>query len=309
MSPDKRLALALGFFDGVHTGHQALLRRTVERAAEWNMIPAVFTFDRSPREFVTGMPVPLLTSREEREGLLSASPVQKVITVPFDRAMMDMPWEDFVEMLGRRCRAGWLVAGHDFHFGRHNDGTPDLLREKSEQLGMGCDIIPAVTIENTVVSSSYIRILLERGDAARAARFLGRPYVLSGPVCPGKGNGVALGAPTLNLTPPPGRVIPAHGVYLARVTATETPLPALVNIGVRPTVDDSGKVTVESCLLDRVPVRPESICVEFLRYLRPEQRFATRGALRDQIARDISEAREYFSGGGYRHDFDRAFPV
>ena len=158
-------AIALGFFDGVHLGHQAQVRRTVERGAERGFLPAVFTFDRSPREFVTGLPVPLLTTAEERRRAVeSLFPGTEVIVAPFDRAMMTMGWEDFVRMLVRRYQAGWLVAGHDFRFGHKNAGTPKLLERMAAELELGCDIIPAVTLDSVTVSSTHIRALLERGD-------------------------------------------------------------------------------------------------------------------------------------------------
>lgn len=148
MEESKRNVIALGFFDGVHLGHQALLRRAEERAMELGMTPAVFTFDRSPREFVTGRPVPLLTTAEERrEKVRTLFPDMEVIVAPFDREMMTMPWVDFVLLLAREYRAGWLVAGHDYRFGHKNAGTPALLMKKAAQLGMGCDIIPAVTLD------------------------------------------------------------------------------------------------------------------------------------------------------------------
>ena len=131
----KKRVIALGFFDGVHLGHQALLRRTAERAEMLGLSPALLTFDRSPREFVTGTPVPLLTTVQERSRTARALfPGMEVITVPFDRAMMTMPWEDFVVMLSEVYRARWLVAGHDFRFGHRNSGTAALLREKAAEL-------------------------------------------------------------------------------------------------------------------------------------------------------------------------------
>ena len=294
---ERRKVIALGFFDGVHLGHQALLRRTVERAEERGMDAAVFTFDRSPREFVTGKAVPLLTGAGERRDVIRGLfPIEEVITAPFDETMMTMPWVDFVLMLAREYRAGWLVAGHDFRFGHQNAGTPALLSKKAAALGMGCDIIPAVTLDGVTVSSTHIRALLERGEPEEAARFLGRPFALTGPVRHGKGlGGSRLGAPTVNLVPAAGRLIPAFGVYAARVTVGETVYGAVTNVGVRPTVDEDGGVTVESHLLDQsVEVYGKGCRVEFLKMLRPERKFAGIDALRKQIARDADEARAYF---------------
>lgn len=294
---EKRKVIALGFFDGVHLGHQALLRKTAERALERDLEPAVFTFDRSPREFVTGVRVPLLTTTEEKRRVVrELFSIREVIAAPFDGKMMTLPWVDFLLMLAQELRAGWLVAGHDFRFGHRNAGNADLLREKAAELGLGCDIIPAVKLEGVTVSSTYIRTLLERGETETAARFLGRPFAISGLVRHGKRLGSSrLGAPTVNLTPDERQLVPAFGVYAARVTVDGMVRPAVTNVGVRPTVDTDGGVTVESHLLEPVSELYGADCrVEFLKMLRPERRFGSLDGLREQIARDADEARAYF---------------
>ena len=214
MENNRNRVIALGFFDGVHLGHQALLRRAMERSAERGLSPAVFTFDRSPREFVTGLPVPLLTTAEERRRTVERLfPGMEVLIVPFDRAMMTMPWEDFVTLMQEKYRAGWLVAGHDFRFGHRNAGTAALLKKRAELLRMGCDVIPAVTLDGVTVSSTHIRTLLEQGEAETAARFLGRPFAISGVVRHGKRIGTSrLGRPTVNLIPDGRQLVPTLGV-------------------------------------------------------------------------------------------------
>ena len=164
--------IALGFFDGVHLGHGALLKKTAERARELGITPAAFTFDRSPKEFVTGVPVPLLTSAAERAEIIREYyGIGTVFVEPFDRAMMTMPWEDFItELLVKKYRAVHLVAGHDFRFGYKNQGDPEKLREKCRALGLGCDIIPKVELDGVTVSSTYIRSLIRAQYGARIAR-------------------------------------------------------------------------------------------------------------------------------------------
>lgn len=180
MSIEPKRVLALGFFDGVHLGHQALLRRCVERGVERGMRPAVFTFDRSPKEAVTGVPVPLLTSVEERAKIIrTLFSIEDVIVAPFDRAMMTMSWQDFIDLLAGKYNAGHLVAGHDFHFGYKNSGTPELLSRRCREIGLGCDIVPAVTLRGQTVSSTYIRTLLQEGRSGEAKAFLGHS-LLSG---------------------------------------------------------------------------------------------------------------------------------
>ena len=153
--------IALGFFDGVHLGHGALLRRTVEEAKRRGVRSAVFTWAQPPKEVVTGVPVPLINSPEDRAWLAkSLYGIDDVIMVPFNKEMMTTSWEDFVtEILIKRYHAVHLVAGHDHRFGHKNQGTPELLKSKCAELGLGCDIIPEVTVDGITVSSTYIRRL------------------------------------------------------------------------------------------------------------------------------------------------------
>ena len=290
---EKKRVIALGFFDGVHLGHQALLRTAVERAAEKDLSSAVFTFDRSPKEFVTGVKVPLLTTNDERRATIqSLFPVDSVIIEPFDEQMMTMPWVDFVLMLAQKYHAGWLVAGHDFRFGHKNAGTPALLCKKAAQLGMGCDIIPAVTLDGETVSSTLIRQLLRDGEMERARQLLGHSYTITGEVLHGKGLGRTIGAPTLNVIPAEGLLIPAYGVYATRVSVAGRQYDAVTNVGVRPTVDENGGVTVESHLLDvNEQLYGKECRVEFVKLLRREQKFADLSALQAQIAKDVADAR------------------
>jgi riboflavin kinase/FMN adenylyltransferase len=205
----KEKVIALGFFDGVHLGHGALLRRTVEEAARRGCTPALFTYDRPPKEVVTGIPCPLINSPEDRRELAKRLyGIRDVLMVPFDREMMTTSWEDFItEILVGRYHAVHLVAGHDHHFGHKNQGSPELLAEKCRELGLGCDIIPKVEIGGIEVSSTYIRRLVELGQIDRANRYLGHPHTLTGTVRHGRGLGSARLFPTANLTAPaPGMV-------------------------------------------------------------------------------------------------------
>lgn len=298
MNGEKKRVIALGFFDGIHTGHQALLRTAVERAAQHDLTPAVFTFDRSPKEFVSGVKVPLLSTAEERRHLAQRLfSIDEVIIEPFDEQMMTMPWVDFVLMLAQKYRAGWLVAGHDFRFGHKNAGTPALLCKKAAQLGMGCDIVPAVTLDGITVSSTHIRSLLQEGKAEEARKFLGYPFAITGEVLHGKGLGRTIGAPTLNVIPDPGLLIPAYGVYATRVIVAGRQYDAVTNVGVRPTVDKNGGVTVESHLLNVSEQLYGRECrVEFLKLLRPEMKFADLSELQARIARDVADAKAFFLG-------------
>ena len=294
----KERVIALGFFDGVHLGHGALLRRAVEAARERGAVPAVFTFDRPPKEVVTGVPCPLINSPEDRRELVSRLyGIREVIMAPFDREMMTTGWEDFIsKILVGRYHAVHLVAGHDHRFGHKNQGTPELLRAKCAQLGLGCDIIPKVEISGLTVSSTYIRRLLELGQTERAARFLGHPHTLTGAVRHGRGVGSSRLFPTANLAIPPHVLVPSHGVYVTRVyLPTGTHYAAVTNVGTRPTLDNGADVTVEACILDfQGDLYGQTLRLEFYRHLRDEMRFDSLDALRARIAADAETTRRYF---------------
>ena len=295
----KSSVIALGFFDGVHLGHGALLRRTVQRARELGVGSAVFTFDRPPKEVVTGKPVALINSPEDRRDLMERLyGVERVILAPFDEQMMHCPWEDFVEqLLVREYGTVHLVAGHDFHFGYKNEGTPERLVEKCRQLGLGCDIIPKVECDGRTVSSTYIRTLVEAGDMEQAARFLGHRHCLSQIVRHGQRFGRTIGIPTVNFTVPPTVLVPRHGVYVTRVFLPDgRSCAGVTNVGTRPTVSSAGTVTVETFLLNfQGDLYDKHLRLEFYSRLRHEQRFDGPDALKEQIHRDVTAAQAYFA--------------
>ncbi|MGN0965081.1 MAG: riboflavin biosynthesis protein RibF [Dysosmobacter sp.] len=295
----KQRVIALGFFDGVHLGHGALLRRTAEEAWKRDCTPAVFTFDRPPKEVVTGIPCPLINSPEDRKDLLRRLyGISDVLMVPFDREMMTTPWDGFVtEILVKRYHAVHLVAGHDHHFGHKNQGSPELLAAKCAELGLGCDIIPKVEVGGITVSSTYIRRLVELGQMDRAAAFLGHPHTLTGTVGHGRGIGSSRLFPTANLTVPAHVLVPAHGVYATRVTLPDGAFYAAVtNVGTRPTVNNGTDITVEASLLDYDgDLYGKTLRLEFFSHLRDEIRFDSLDALRAQIAADAETTRRYFA--------------
>lgn len=294
----KEKVIALGFFDGVHLGHAALLRRTVEEAARRGVTPAVFTFDRPPKEVLTGTPCPLINSPEDRKDLVRRLfGIREVLMVPFDHEMITTPWDDFVtNILVGRYHAVHLVAGHDHHFGHKNQGSPELLMEKCRELGLGCDIIPKVEVGGITVSSTYIRRLVEMGQIERANRFLGHPHVLTGTVRHGRGLGSSRLFPTANLIIPPHVLVPSHGVYVTRATLEDgSSYAAVTNVGTRPTVNSGSDITVEACLLDfEGDLYGKTLRVEFFQHLRDEIRFDSLDALKAQIAADADTTRAYF---------------
>ena len=290
--------IALGFFDGVHLGHGALLRRTVEEARRRGVRSAVFTWAQPPKEVVTGVPVPLINSPEDRAWLAkSLYGIDDVIMVPFNKEMMTTSWEDFVtEILIKRYHAVHLVAGHDHRFGHKNQGTPELLKSKCAELGLGCDIIPEVTVGGITVSSTYIRTLVEAGDMERAAEFLGHRHCLSQTVQHGQRIGRTIGIPTVNLAVPEHVLAPAHGVYVTCVYLPDGRMyHGVTNVGTRPTVTDGDAVSVETFLLGfDGDLYGQEIRIEFCRRLRGEKKFASLEELRQEIQHNIRETERYF---------------
>lgn len=290
--------IALGFFDGVHLGHGALLRRAAEEAQKRGCESAVFTFDRPPKEVITGIPCPLINSPEDRAELVRRLyGIDEMIMVPFDDEMRTTPWDRFVtDILVGRYGAVHLVAGHDHHFGHRNQGSPELLKEKCAELGLGCDIIPAVTLDGVTVSSTHIRKLLEEGDVETARAFLGHPHVLTQTVGHGRQLGRTIGIPTANLVAPPHVLLPKRGVYAAKITLPDgRAFGGVTNVGVRPTVNNGQDVTVEPWILDfDGDLYGQAIRVEFYRRLRDERKFNSLAALRSQIETDAVKTREAY---------------
>lgn len=295
----KPTVIALGFFDGVHMGHGALLRRTVERAKELNAAPAVFTFDRPPKEVVTGKKIFLINSPEDRQGLIHRLyGIDQVILAPFDEAMMTLPWDRFItELLVEKYGAVHLIAGHDYHFGYKNAGTPELLQEKCRQLGLGCDIIPKVEYDGITVSSTHIRQLVEEGNLEKASEFLGHRHCLTQTVSHGFRIGRTIGIPTINLSVPIHVSVPGKGVYVTQVYLPDGhDYPGVTNVGSRPTVSDSGIISVETFLLDyEGDLYEKDVRIEFCTRLRDERKFEDLQSLKTQIEKDIAAAKSYFS--------------
>lgn len=287
---NERRVIALGFFDGVHIGHGALLKKTCERATELGAIPAAMSFDTHPDTLVFGTPTELLNTMDERKHLLqSLYGIEDVIFCHFDKAMMNMDWEAFVEdYLVRELHACHLVCGHDYHFGARGFGNAERLTEKCRALGLGCDVIGEVKLDGVTVSSTYLRRLLKEGRMEEAVRFLGHGHIISGIVQHGDSRGHTLGLPTANLALDASLLVPAFGVYGGWADAGELGrFPAAVNLGVHPTVHELPRPVAEASLLGfEGDLYGKFLRLELLFQVRPEQRFSSLPELTAQIARD-----------------------
>lgn len=293
----QRNVIALGFFDGVHLGHGALLRRVRARADEGGLRAMALSFENHPLEFITGEQVPLLNSKAERERLMrELYGMDEVCFLPFDRAMMELPWERFLDdVLIGQFNAARLACGHDYRFGFRGEGTPEKLRAACEARGIGCDVIERVERAGVTVSSTHIRELIAAGDVAQAREFLGHPFSLCGSVSHGAGLGRTMGTPTANLAVEPGILLPARGVYISMAHTHEGAFPAVTNIGLRPTVNGES-LTVESWLPDfSGDLYGRELRLELWEYLRPERKFGTLSALSAEIKYNASAATAYFA--------------
>ena len=290
-------AIALGFFDGVHIGHAALLERTKQRAREIGAVPSVLSFDVHPDTLVFGTPVPLINSAIGREDIIRRQfGIDNVVFLHFNRTMMQMDWVDFIESLIRELNIGWIVVGHDFCCGYRGLGTAERIKDYCESHGLGCDIISPVMLEGQIVSSTRIRQLIADGDMEQARRWLGHPHILSDTVHSGYHLGQKMGTPTINMYFPEGVIVPRHGVYATKVWLEDgSSHIAVTNVGVRPTVSEGERVSVESHLLDyNGNLYGRQARVEFYHFLRPETKFGDVASLGEQIRRDAEQARVYF---------------
>lgn len=290
--------IALGFFDGVHLGHAALLRAACTLAGQYNVTPAVISFDTPPGKAIDGQPVPMINSPLDRADIMRRLfGVEDLIFLHFDDELRHMPWDRFVKWLKTDFGAVCLVAGYDFRFGYRGAGNAELLEEKCAELGIGCHIVPPVLWDGEPVSSTRIRALLLDGQCQTAASLLGHRHFLTDTVRSGYRFGRTLGTPTINMRFEEGVLVPRHGVYIAEahILQSNQCFPAVTNIGVRPTVGGETVVSVESHLLGfEGNLYGRRIRVELYKFLRDEIKFDRIEQLRDQIRADAAGTLAYF---------------
>ncbi len=290
------VALAIGNFDGVHLGHAELLRRLADAASRRALVPTVLSFEPHPREFFApdAAPARLSTLREKLE-LLAEAGVEQTMICPFNAAFAALSADEFIEqVLVGALRVGHLIVGDDFRFGRGRTGDFALLQAAGRQHGFTVETMGSVTVDGERVSSSGVRRALAAGDMERAARLLGRPYVIDGQVVHGQKLGRQIGFATANL-----RIkhnpLPMTGVFAVEVGGLgETPLPGVANLGIRPTVGGT-RPLLEAHLFDfDRDIYGAHISVRFVHKLRDERRFPNFDALKAQIAADAAAARGFF---------------
>lgn len=294
-----RTAVTVGTFDGVHRGHQDVLRQLAGRARALGVHSLLVTFDPHPLEVVNPSAAPrLLTVGDEKLEVLAESGIDYVAVLPFTPALASFSAERFVdEILLERFRMHDLLMGHDHRFGHNRSGDVATMRELGSTRGFDVSVVPAVTVDGgQPVSSTAIRRAVAGGDLAGALLGLGRPYALGGRVVTGASRGRVIGFPTANVPVPGARkLLPPEGVYAVRVQTPRGPFDGMLNLGGRPTFGES-QVVVEAHLLDAdLDLYGSRVRIDFLVRLRDIQRFSGVEALVAQLHQDAAQARRYFA--------------
>ncbi len=297
-------ALTIGNFDGVHRGHQAMLSRVFAAANELNLTAAVMTFAPHPREYFAHLsrrpemaPTQISGLRDKVEALCNQG-MASITIVRFNETMASMPAEDFVkDLLARSLNTRWLLVGKDFRFGYRRMGDIEMLRQLGREHGIEVNTLDDVTDEcGQRISSSEVRAALALGDMPRAAHLLGRRYAMSGHVVHGRKLGRTLSYPTLNMRVMP-RCAARSGVYIVKVFGlSDQPLPGIASLGVRPTVENDGRILLETHVLDaQVDAYGKLVRVELLQHVRDEAKFPDLPTLTAAMHDDAKQARDYFA--------------
>ena len=294
-------ATTIGNFDGVHKGHQEILRRVVEIARSEGWRSAAVTFHPHPTTLVAPQRAPLLlTTPEQRARLIEQHGIDEVLILPFDSAIAHLAPEDFVrDSLAGKLTARASLVGDNFRFGYRAAGDLNPLEELGAKYSFETDVVPPVTWRHRTISSSAIRVAIVEGNVSLACRMLGRPYALEGRVVHGAGVGSKQTVPTLNLQTD-AEVLPKVGVYVTRTRDHGRAWPSITNVGYRPTFNGHG-LSIETYLLTALNgPAPSEISVEFLRWVRDERKFESPEALKAQILRDVARAQAYHRHLGYK---------
>ena len=292
---NEKTIYALGFFDGVHLGHQALLAACRSLAEQTGAKPGVVTFAGHPDTILSGNTPPFLNTMEDRERLLRQYGMETVQVLPFDENLMRMPWQEFFRLLREDYAAAGLVCGWDFRFGYRGEGTAEKLKAACEASGIPCAVVPQQTVDGIRVSSTHIRALIENGEMEAAVKFLGHPHILTGVVQKGATLGRKMGTPTANLVISGGQIVPKFGVYACRISTDQGEFLAVTNVGTRPTVAGEG-ITVEPWILDfQGDLYEKKVTLSFYAFLRPEKKFPSLSELQAEIQKNALQTREFFN--------------
>lgn len=285
--------LTIGVFDGVHRGHRAIVEKLVREAHQANSPAVVLTFHPHPASVLTGKEIKCLTTPDERAELLAALGVDVVITQRFTRDLSTVTAYEYMSTLQRTLGLRRLLIGYDFALGRGREGNAARLTEIGSELGYSLEVVPAVSDESGVISSTEIRKLISTGNVTEAANLLGHRYRVGGEVIHGAGRGKKINFPTANIDYPAQKAIPVNGIYACWAALGSERFMAATNIGVNPTFTPQRKVaSVEAYLLDfDRDIYGEYLTLEFVARLRDELKFDSVEALVEKMRGDVAQTR------------------
>ena len=287
-------AVWIGTFDGVHLGHRRLLEELIDQK-EKGLLATVFTFDPYPEVFFGYGSKQMLTTLEEKEQIFEKMGIDILVEFPFNAVSAATPSKEFVtRFLCSHLRARFIAAGPDLSFGDHGSGNFSLLEELAPEYGFTAKKIEKVIMDENIISSTLIRRLISTGEVTTAARYLGEPYMVRGRIVHGKALGRRIGIPTLNQVPPEDKLLTPFGVYYSDVLIGEKKYCGMTNIGIKPTVSEEKRVTVETYLYDfRDDIYGETATVQLLTHRRPEMKFGSLEELKKTMEQDIQAGRVY----------------
>lgn len=292
--------LSLGKFDGLHRGHELLMSYMQQKKQQEQGLKAVvFTFDIPPRERVQDIQSQVLTTGAEKERLFRDAGIDYVIECPFTKQIMCMEPETFIHEIVTACHVKYMVVGTDFRFGHRRRGDYRMLKEFAAQYGYEVKVVDKIQEDNRDISSTFVREELMAGNIEKANELLGYPFFVEGCVVHGRQMGKrVLNIPTINLLPPEDKLLPPFGVYISETEWNGRNYPGITNVGRKPTVEGENPIGVETHLFDvSEDLYGEKVRVSFLKHVRPEQRFPSLEALKEQMRHDIEYAKVYFNMG------------
>jgi riboflavin kinase/FMN adenylyltransferase len=291
----RRAAVSVGNFDGLHIGHQRILGAIVERARSEDLISAVITFDPHPMKVLRPQNAPpLIMTLNDRLAGFGRLGVDGALVLPFDEVLAKIPAEEFVKtVIVDTVKAIRVLVGANFRYGHRQAGDVSLLQELGKRYDFTVEIAQAAEVDGIVVSSTAIRRAVAEGRIEEAATLLGHPFALSGAVTEGEGRGRHILVPTLNIKADQ-ELMPMKGVYVTECLIEQNALPSITNVGTRPTFEGSA-LSIETFVIDHeIAESPQKIEIHLRKRLRDEMKFPSPEALREQIQRDIQQAREFF---------------
>ena len=295
---DTPSVITLGKFDGLHRGHELLLRRLQEESRQRHYASIAFSFDIPPRNSVEGIQAQVLTTNQEKHYIFEQYGIDYLIECPFTREVMTMEPEAFIRWITQALSVKAFVIGSDFHFGYQRQGNYQVLQHFEEKYGYETIVLTKLQDSDRDISSTYVREELSVGNIRKANELLGYEYFLTSEVIHGRKLGRTIGIPTINMVLPPEKLLPPNGVYITRVQVGEKWYMGVTNVGCKPTVGDKNPVGVETYIIDFCQdVYGRVITINFLDRIREERRFESIDDLKQQMSQDIAYAQAAFYQG------------